>query len=79
MDLGFSLLPNFEKLGYGYESSIKVMEVAKDLVKLETLCAITMDTNHDSQSLLRKLGFSHTKMIHLNDDPQELMYFEKRL
>jgi len=28
---------------------------------------------------LRKLGFEHTKMIYLNDDPEELMYFEREL
>lgn len=56
-DLGFALLPDFEGMGYAYESSTAIIDWAKEKLKLNTVLAITSEKNLRSQHLLTKLGF----------------------
>lgn len=75
VDIGFAFLPAFEKMGYGFESASKVMEVARTSFKLNQIFAITVKENIDSQNLIKKLGLHFVKMIHLPNDTVELMLF----
>ena len=76
LDIGFSLLPQYEKLGYGYEAAQKLMEVAKDIFKVDKIKAITTKDNYASQKLLEKIGLKNTGVVNLPNDPEELLLYE---
>ena len=76
-DIGFGFLPQYEGKGFGYESSVAIMELAKDRFKLDTILAITHPDNKSSIHLLEKLGLSFQKRIKPFNDNEELLLFEK--
>ena len=78
-DLGFALLPQYEGKGYGYESSIAVLEQAKNEFGITKVGAITLEVNTNSIKLLEKLDFSFEKKIKPFDDDEELLFFAKRV
>ena len=78
-DIGFAMLPNYEGQGYGYESSIAVLELAKNTFGLSKIGAITLEVNTNSIKLLEKLDFSFEKKIKPFDDDEELLFFAKEL
>ena len=78
-DLGFAMLPQYEGKGYGYESSVAVLEEAKNKYVITEVGAITLELNINSIKLLEKLDFSFEKKIKTFDDDQELLFFEKQL
>ncbi|MFZ2283509.1 MAG: GNAT family N-acetyltransferase [Lutibacter sp.] len=41
IDIGFALLPDFENLGYGYESAAKLLEVGIKVFHIKRISAIT--------------------------------------
>lgn len=79
VDLGFALLPQFESMGYAYESCSKLLDVAKLNFDIKELNAITLKENLESQQLLTKLGFTYVKVIQLPNDTEELMLFQTTL
>lgn len=58
-DIGFALLPEFEKNGYTYEASKSYLETIESLNIYETLIAITLPNNIKSINLLQKLGLQY--------------------
>ena len=78
-DIGFGFLPNYEGKGYGYESSVAIMDMAKNKFKLNKVLAITNPDNKSSIHLLEKLGLSFQKRIKPFDDNEELLLFAKDL
>lgn len=56
-DLGYALLPNFERKGYAFEAAQTLMEHCPTAFGLSELCAITHPENVRSGALLKKLGF----------------------
>ncbi|CAA6816798.1 MAG: Ribosomal-protein-alanine N-acetyltransferase [uncultured Aureispira sp.] len=76
VDIGFALLPGFERQGYSFEAANKLMELAKGPFQLSKVSGITLQTNKASQGLLEKLGLKFSKLIRLPDDPEELMLYE---
>lgn len=76
-DIGFGFLPEYEGKGYGYESSVAIMELAKNRFKLDTILAITNPDNKSSIHLLEKLGLSFQKRIKPFHDNEELLLFAK--
>lgn len=76
-DIGFAFLQNYEGKGYGYESSVAIMELAKNKFKLEKVLAITTPDNKSSIHLLEKLGLSFQKRIKPFDKNEELLLFAK--
>lgn len=79
VDLGFALLPEYEGKGYGYESSVAIINLAKKKFNLKKLLAITLPHNSNSIKLLEKLGFSLEKRAKLFEDDEELLLFAKTL
>ncbi|NND76618.1 MAG: GNAT family N-acetyltransferase [Flavobacteriales bacterium] len=75
VDMGFAFLSQFEKQGYAFEASKKILEAAFTEFKLESVSAITIRENIDSQRLLEKLGFHFHDMTNLPDDPEDLMLY----
>jgi RimJ/RimL family protein N-acetyltransferase len=78
-DLGFAFLPEYERKGYAYESSMAVLEFVKKDFGLNKVGAITLEININSIKLLKKLGFSFEKKIKPFDDDKELLFFVKEL
>lgn len=76
VDIGFSYLPAYERKGYGYEAACCIRDAAFNYFEIDRLGAITAQKNVASQGLLQKLGFAYLKKITLENDPEELLYYE---
>lgn len=76
IDIGFALLPDFEKMGYGYESASKLKEIAFNDFKLNQISAITSKNNNASQDLLSKIGLKFEKNIQLPNSNEEIFLFK---
>lgn len=55
-DIGFALLPQFEKKGYVFEAASRYMEEISKTNPPEKIIGITIPDNHNSVKLLEKLG-----------------------
>ncbi|WGD36092.1 GNAT family N-acetyltransferase [Olleya sp. YS] len=78
-DIGFAMLPEYENKGFGYESSIAVLKLAKNTYKLKKIGAITLEHNVNSIKLLEKLGLTYEKKVKPFEDDAELLLFVKNL
>lgn len=78
VDIGFSLLEEFEGKGYAYEAAQKVKSIGMDDFGLKKISAITSKDNFSSQKLIQKLGLEFKNYVTLPDDDEELMYFETK-
>ncbi|ASK31287.1 GNAT family N-acetyltransferase [Chryseobacterium sp. T16E-39] len=76
VDIGFSLLDEFEGKGYAYEAAVKVKSIGMDEFGLKKISAITSKDNFSSQKLIEKLGLKFQKHITLPNDSEELRYYE---
>ncbi len=74
-DIGYALLPAYERKGYAYEAASAVMDHAFNELGLPQVAAITDPSNQRSIALLEKLGMLFSKMIRSGD--RELMLFIK--
>ena len=79
VDIGFAMLPEYEGRGFGYESSLAVLKLAKEKFNLKKIVAITLPTNHNSIKLLEKLGLTYEKRVKPFEDDEELLLFAKNL
>lgn len=73
-DIGFAILPLFEKQGYTYEAAKALMPFGKTYFGLDPILAITTKDNIKSQSLLKKLGLQHNGFL-TEPEGEELMLF----
>ena len=78
-DVGFALLPQYEKQGYAFEASEAVLKLAKEKFKINKISAITNPDNDKSITLLEKLGLTLEKRINPFDEAKELLLFAKAL
>jgi ribosomal-protein-alanine N-acetyltransferase len=76
IDIGFALLPNFEKKGYAFEGVNKLKEVALSDFKLKEISGITSKKNTASQNLLMKIGLKFEKNIQLPNDTEEILLYK---
>ena len=74
-DIGFAFLPEFNGLGYAYESACATMKYATDTLKIPRLCAITIPENVRSIRLLEKIGLKLSGTILYPDTNEELLLF----
>ncbi|HLM61330.1 MAG TPA: GNAT family N-acetyltransferase, partial [Pyrinomonadaceae bacterium] len=74
-DIGFALLPQYEKKGFGFESASAVMRYAEEILKLPRVLDITSKNNESSCKLLGKLNFKFERLIKLPNDDEELKLF----
>jgi RimJ/RimL family protein N-acetyltransferase len=56
-DIGFAFLPQFEQLGFGFESAAAMLRYGREKLNFERVFAITSQDNDVSGKLLTKLGF----------------------
>jgi [ribosomal protein S5]-alanine N-acetyltransferase len=71
-DIGFALLPQFEKQGYAYEASSAMMSYGREKLGLEHVLAITTIDNVSSGRLLEKIGLRFDREISLNGETLKL-------
>ncbi|SIQ11729.1 Protein N-acetyltransferase, RimJ/RimL family [Chryseobacterium sp. RU37D] len=76
VDIGFSLLDEFEGKGYAYEAAVKLKSIGMDDFGLKKISAITTKDNLSSQKLIEKLGLKFQKFVTIPGDSEELMYYE---
>ena len=74
-DIGFALLPQFEKKGFAFESASAVMKYGKEKLTLPKILAITTQNNQSSVKLLEKLGFKFERLTKLPHAAEELNLF----
>lgn len=75
IDIGFAFLPAFEKKGFAYEASKKILDVGFDVFGIKTICAITTKSNIASQKLIEKLGLKYVRKTSLSNDKEELLLY----
>lgn len=76
-DLGFAMLPKFERKGYAFEASQAVLNYAKSTLKLNIILAFANPENLASLGLLTKLHFQNYKTIML--DEKQLVLLKREL
>ena len=74
LDIGFALLPEYEKKGYAFESSKKLMNIAFNEFGLKEISAITTEENVSTNKLLQRLGFQLKGITKLPKDDELLLY-----
>jgi ribosomal-protein-alanine N-acetyltransferase len=75
IDIGFALLPDFEKKGYAFESVNYLKEIGFSNLKLKQISGITSKKNKASQDLLIKIGLKFEKTIILPNETEEILLF----
>lgn len=75
VDIGFALLPEFEKKGYAYEGAREIMRAAREVFNIQIVKGITSKDHIASQSLLKKLGMVCQDTVILPDEEEELLVF----
>lgn len=76
VDIGFALLPDYERQGYGFEAANRIKQFALEDLAMPTIQGITAKENMASQNLLKKLGFQLEGVVNLPNDPEELFLFK---
>ena len=76
IDIGFGILPEYEGLGYAFESSSRIIKAGFEELEISELKAITNKKNISSQSLLFKLGFKLEGTIMLPNENDELLLYK---
>lgn len=79
VDIGFALLPEYEKLGYALEASEEIMRAARDEFGITRISGITAKDHFASQKLLEKLGMQCTDTVILPDEDEELLVYTMEL
>ncbi len=62
-DIGFALLPQFEKKGYVFEAASRYLEEIRKTNPPEKIIGITIPDNHNSVRLLEKLGLAYQEQF----------------
>ncbi|WP_210423759.1 GNAT family N-acetyltransferase [Croceivirga thetidis] len=76
IDLGFAFLPAFEKKGFAFESSERLIRAAFENYEIKTLSAITAKDNISSQKLLQRLEFNLIGTTKIVNDPNEILLYQ---
>jgi [ribosomal protein S5]-alanine N-acetyltransferase len=71
-DIGFALLPQFERKGYAHEAAAAVMVYGHDTLGFDRVLAITTLDNESSGRLLGKIGLSFEREIEIGSEVLKL-------
>ncbi len=72
-DLGFALLKDHRRMGYGFESGTAIGIMAFRRLGIKEIGAISKPNNKASLTLLKKLGFKNAKRI-FSPEGEKLLY-----
>ncbi len=78
VDIGFAFLPEYEQKGYAFEAAEKLRDVGFNDFNLTEINAITVVENESSRRLLERLGLEFVKMIDIEGDDAELMFYQMK-
>ena len=78
-DLGFALLPKYEKNGYATEAAKSILVWAKEKLLLPEVCAITTEINKKSIQVLENIGMSYQEKIVLPANKDNFLLYSKQL
>ena len=76
IDIGFGILPEYEGLGYAFESSSRIIKAGFEELEISEIKTITNKENISSQCLLVKLGFNLKGTIMLANENDELLLYK---
>ena len=76
IDIGFAFLPDYERMGYAFESANELINVAFNEFGITEINAITTKEKISSQKLLDKLGLKLSGTTKLPEDAEELLLFK---
>jgi len=76
-ELGFALLPEFEKQGYAFEAAQSVIKRTEEIYAVNQLFALSRAENLESQDLLARLGFKFVCFTSLSGESEETLLFQK--
>jgi RimJ/RimL family protein N-acetyltransferase len=79
VDIGYGLLPEYEKQGFAIEASKELLRAAKDEFGITKISGITSKDHFASQRLLEKLGMKCTGTVVLPDEEEELLVYQRDL
>jgi len=79
IDIGFALLPEYEKNGFGFEASNKLKNAAFYEFGIQIISAITTKENVSSQKLLNKLGLELIGATKIQNESEELLLYKLEL
>ncbi len=79
IDIGFALLPDFEKMGYALEAALRIKKAAFEEFGIEAISAVTSKENVASQKLLEKLGLKLMGTTLLPNDDEELLVYKTEI
>jgi RimJ/RimL family protein N-acetyltransferase len=74
-DIGFAMLPEFDKKGYAFEASKKYLEEIVTEKKVNKVIAITLPDNSKSIRLIERLGLRYEDEI---QDNSKVLYLYSR-
>jgi RimJ/RimL family protein N-acetyltransferase len=75
IDLGFALLPDYENMGFGFESASKLKNIGIKEFNIKRISAITTKENRASQKLIEKIGLKFFKTVRIPNDKKELLLY----
>jgi [ribosomal protein S5]-alanine N-acetyltransferase len=76
-DIGFAMLPEFDKKGYAIEATKKYLEEILNEKKVNKIIAITLPDNSKSIRLLERLGLKYENEI--QDNSKNLSLYSRTL
>lgn len=74
IDIGFALLPAYEKKGYALEAAQATMNYANSDLNIAKIVAITDKNNVGSKKLLNKIGLHFEKELKLSENDIVLLF-----
>jgi RimJ/RimL family protein N-acetyltransferase len=74
-DIGFAILPESRGQGFGFESSVAVLDHARDALNLPGVTAIVSPRNECSIGLLEKLSMHYDRTVRLPGDDEDLSLY----
>lgn len=78
-DLGFAVMPEYERQGYITEASKKILEFAEKQLQLPTIYGITTQSNIAAIRVLEKQGLSFQQTVQLPQNKNEFLLYAKAL
>ena len=77
-DIGFAILPKFEGKGYMSEAALATISYGFEVLKFQTILAVTTEENQGSKKILDKIGLEYVKRIEEKKDRPEFLLYSKR-
>lgn len=74
-DIGYAILPEYEKKGYAYEAAKGTMIYAETILRIQKILAITAPKNKSSIKVLEKIKLKFVKRIKFKEDEEELLLY----